>query len=281
MNLAPPVIEEAVRRALAEDLGHGHDITSELLVPEGLRTTAVMRAREEGVLAGLPCAIEAFRQMSADIILEPGKKDGERLAPGDEILKIEGPARALLTAERTALNFVTMLSGIATQTTAYVDAVTGTHAKIVCTRKTMPGLRALQKYAVRMGGGYPHRHGLDDAILIKDNHIALAGSAGRAIELARSKAGHMVKIEIEVDNIKQLEEVLNQGGADCVLLDNMTLDEMRECVQLASGRVILEASGNVNLDTVGSIAETGVDVISAGALTHSFKSLDIGLDINF
>ncbi len=279
MKLPQLIIEDTVRKALLEDLGHGHDVTSELLIPEDHKASAALRAREPGILAGLPCALAAFGLTEETLQFTPHKSDGEKLEAEEVILTVKGSARAILTAERTALNFITMMSGIATQTAKYVEAIKGTGAAIICTRKTMPGLRPLQKYAVRTGGGFNHRHGLDDGILIKDNHIALAGSPARAIELARSGAGHMVKVEIEVDSYEQLLEVLDHGGADSVLLDNMTPEELRKCVNEAKGRVITQASGGVNLDTVRETAETGVDLIAIGALTHTVKSLDIGLDM--
>ncbi|NCC21155.1 MAG: carboxylating nicotinate-nucleotide diphosphorylase [Alphaproteobacteria bacterium] len=274
------IVEEAVRRALLEDLGHGHDATTNALVPATKNGKAVMRARKGGVLAGLPCALKAFRLLDRDIELRAFKSDGDPVDKGEEILAVKGRAASILTGERTALNFMTHLSGVASETRRYVEAVKGTKAKIVCTRKTLPGLRVLQKYAVRKGGGSNHRFGLDDGILIKDNHIALAGGISRAIVAARKNAGHMVRIEIEVDTTAQLEDVLKTGGVDSVLLDNMSPDEMREAVRMVAGRIVTQASGNVHLDTVRAIAETGVDLISVGALTHSARALDIGLDID-
>jgi nicotinate-nucleotide pyrophosphorylase (carboxylating) len=240
-----------------------------------------MRARRGGVLAGLPCAMAAFRLLDAELAVDVHKSDGDAVEEGDAILSVAGRATAILTAERTALNFVTLLSGVASETRRYVEAVHGTRANITCTRKTIPGLRALQKYAVRMGGGHNHRFGLSDGILIKDNHIAIAGGLAEAIALAHRNAGHMVKIEIEVDTLAQLQEVLGAGGVDSVLLDNMALDQLREAIAMVAGRMATEASGAVNLDTVRAIAETGVDLISIGALTHSVTALDIGLDIDF
>jgi nicotinate-nucleotide pyrophosphorylase (carboxylating) len=280
VSLSPLIVEAAARRALLEDLGHGLDVTTDALVPAGKTGTAVMRARRAGVLAGLPCAVAAFRLLDADLAVDLHKADGETLEAGDDILAVSGRAATILTAERTALNFVTLLSGVATQTRRYVEAVRGTHAKIICTRKTLPGLRALQKDAVRMGGGRNHRFGLSDGILIKDNHIAMAGGIGEAIALARTSVGHMVKIEVEVDTLDQLREVMAAGGVDSVLLDNMTPEQMREAVAMVAGRFATQASGNVCLDTVRAIAETGVDLISVGALTHSGTALDIGLDID-
>ncbi len=280
MSLSPLIVEEAVRRALLEDLGAGCDLTTEALVPEAKTGKAAMRARRAGVLAGLPCALAAFRLLDPGLAVDLHKADGDRLEQGDAILSVAGRAAAILTAERTALNFVTLLSGVASETRHYVEAVQGTRATIVCTRKTVPGLRALQKYAVRMGGGGNHRFGLGDGILIKDNHIAMAGGIAEAIHRARDRAGHMVKIEIEVDTLDQLRKVIDSGGVDSVLLDNMTPDQMREAVTMIAGRMATEASGAVRLDTVRAIAESGVDLISAGALTHSVTALDIGLDID-
>jgi nicotinate-nucleotide pyrophosphorylase (carboxylating) len=280
LSLSPLIFEETVRRALLEDLGYGLDVTKDALVPGTKTGKAVMRARRPGVLAGLPCAIAAFRLLDAKIAVRVHKADGDRLEEGDDILAVAGRAATILTAERTALNFLTLLSGVATETRRYVKAVESTRAKIICTRKTLPGLRTLQKYAVRMGGGHNHRIGLSDGILIKDNHIAMAGGIAGAIALACKSAGHMVKIEIEVDTLAQLQEVLDVGGIDSVLLDNMTPDQMRDAVTIVAGRMATEASGTVRLDTVRAIAETGVDLISVGALTHSVTALDIGLDID-
>jgi nicotinate-nucleotide pyrophosphorylase (carboxylating) len=277
--LSPVVIEDTVRRALAEDLGRAGDITSIATIPERTQAHALLAARRPGVLAGLACAAEAFRQLRAELEFAARKRDGDRVSAGDVVAKISGNARAILAAERTALNFLTHLSGIATLTTAFVDKVKHTRARIVCTRKTIPGLRALEKYAVRCGGGMNHRFGLDDAILIKDNHIAVAGGVAAALQAARASAGHLVKIEIEVDSLAQLEEVLHAGGADVALLDNMGTKTIAHAVNLARGRLLLEASGGVALDTVAAIAETGVDMISVGALTHSAPALDLGLDV--
>jgi nicotinate-nucleotide pyrophosphorylase (carboxylating) len=212
-------------------------------------------------------------------VLEAHARDGARVEAGTPLITISGPARAILAAERTALNFVGHLSGIATATAEYMRRVAGTKARIVCTRKTAPGLRALEKYAVRCGGGFNHRFGLDDAILIKDNHIAVAGGIRAVLQRAKNAAGHLVKIEIEVDTIEQLQEVLAVGLADAVLLDNMDIAQLRRAVALVAGRLVLEASGGITLDTVAAIAATGVDYISSGALTHSVTNLDIGLDI--
>ena len=277
--LSPLVIEDAVRRALEEDLGRAGDITSAATIPAGTKAHATLAARKPGVLAGLACAAEAFRQLDPAIEFHAKKRDGDALKPGDVVADIAGDARAVLTAERVALNFATHLSGIATLTAAFVDKVKHTKAKIVCTRKTIPGLRAFEKYAVRCGGGMNHRFGLDDAVLIKDNHIAVAGGVAAALKAARASIGHLVKVEIEVDSLDQLSEVLKTGGADVALLDNMDAATMKRAVEMVSDKISLEASGGVNLDTVAAVAETGVDMISVGALTHSAPALDLGLDI--
>jgi nicotinate-nucleotide pyrophosphorylase (carboxylating) len=277
--LSPLVIEDAVRRALEEDLGRAGDITSAATIPAGTKARATLAARKPGVLAGLACAAEAFHQLDPAIEFHARKRDGDALKAGDVVANIAGDAHAMLTGERVALNFATHLSGIATLTAAFVARVKHTRAKIVCTRKTVPGLRALEKYAVRCGGGMNHRFGLDDAVLIKDNHIAVAGGVAAALKAARAAAGHLVKVEIEVDSLDQLAEVLKTGGADVALLDNMDTAAMKRAVEMVSGKISLEASGGVNLDTVAAIAETGVDMISVGALTHSAPALDLGLDI--
>jgi nicotinate-nucleotide pyrophosphorylase (carboxylating) len=271
--------ESVVRAALAEDYGLGGDLTSEATVPSGTHGRASLVAREPGVLAGLELACEAFRSLDPDVRCEIAVRDGERLVAGTVIAAIACDARALLGAERTALNLLSHLSGIATATSHYVAAA-GERVAIVETRKTLPGLRALQKYAVRAGGGANHRLRLDDAILIKDNHIALAGGVMEALDRAFARAGHLVKIEIEVDSLDQLDTVLaHPRGADVVLLDNFTTEALTEAVRRARGRVVLEASGGITLETVAAVAATGVDVISIGALTHSVRALDIGLDI--
>jgi nicotinate-nucleotide pyrophosphorylase (carboxylating) len=269
--------EPLVRTALLEDLGRAGDITADAIVPADKRASLMLRARQPGVVAGLDIARTAFQLVSPEISLIAQRPDGSVVTPGEVIAEIEGPARGLLTGERTALNFLCHLSGVATATASLVSAAQGTKARIVCTRKTTPGLRALQKYAVRAGGGCNHRFGLDDAMLIKDNHIALAGSVRTAIERAKENAGHLVKIEVEVDTLAQLEQVLTLG-VDAVLLDNMTTDELRQAVEMTDGRAITEASGRITAASVRAIAETGVDLISAGWLTHSSAALDIGLD---
>jgi nicotinate-nucleotide pyrophosphorylase (carboxylating) len=279
MSLPPArvMIEPLVRAALLEDLGRAGDITTDAIVPAGLRARAVLRAREKGRVAGLDLAKLAFELIDPEIAVEVAIGDGALVAPGSVIAAIKGPARGILAAERTALNFLCRLSGIAAATAALVAAVAGTTAKIVCTRKTTPCLRAIEKYAVRAGGGANHRFGLDDAILIKDNHIVIAGSVTEALRRARAAAGHLVKIEVEIDNVEQLIEAL-AGDADAVLLDNMSLGMLAEAVAMASGRAITEASGRITVTTAPAIAATGVDLISTGWLTHSAPALDIGLD---
>jgi nicotinate-nucleotide pyrophosphorylase (carboxylating) len=275
--LLPFMYEPLVRTALLEDLGRAGDITADAIVPADKRAALVLRARQPGIVAGLDIARTVFQLVSPDISLTAARPDGSVVAPGDIIAEIDGPARGLLTGERTALNFLCHLSGVATATASLVSATQGTKARIVCTRKTTPGLRALEKYAVRAGGGSNHRFGLDDAMLIKDNHIALAGGIRTAIERAKAHAGHLVKIEVEVDTLAQLEQVLALG-VDAVMLDNMTTDELRQAVAMVDGRAITEASGRITATTAGAIAATGVDLISAGWLTHSSAALDIGLD---
>jgi len=277
--LSPLLIDDAVRSALDEDLGRAGDITSIATIPETTPARAIMVARQPGVIAGLPLAVEAFRQLAPDMTIEAHARDGDHVAKGKSLLTVTGPARAVLSAERVALNFVGRLSGIATLTASYVAETAGTKLRICCTRKTTPGLRALEKYAVRCGGGFNHRFGLDDAILIKDNHIAVAGSIAAVLERARAVAGHLVKTEIEVDTLDQLREVLATGLADVVLLDNMDIPTLREAVSIAAGRVVLEVSGGVTVDSIAGIATTGVDYASSGALTHSAPNFDVALDI--
>jgi len=273
----PLAVEPVVRAALEEDLGRAGDITSQLTVPQARTVTARLVARKPGRIAGLVCAEAAFRLIDANVTFAASAADGSDVVGGTLLATVKGSARNILTAERVALNFLGPLSGTATATAALVKAVEGTSARIVCTRKTLPGLRSLQKYAVRCGGGFNHRFGLDDAAMVKDNHIAAAGGIAPAFAALRAGLGHMVKIEVEVDSITQLEEALAHG-ADTILLDNMSLDNLRRAVRLAKGRAVLEASGNVTLATVRAIAETGVDYISSGAITHSAPNLDIGLD---
>jgi len=277
--LSPLAIDAAVVRALDEDLGCAGDVTSISTIPETTPAGAIMVARQAGIIAGLPLAIATFQKLSPDIRIEPHVRDGATVKKGQHLLTISGPARAVLTGERTALNFVGRLSGVASLTAEYVQRTEGTKLRVTCTRKTTPGLRALEKYAVRCGGGFNHRFGLDDAILIKDNHIAVAGGITAVLQRARGFTGHLVKIEIEVDTLDQLREVLGTGLADVVLLDNMNTAELTEAVKLAQGRVLLEASGGVTLDSIAVIAATGVDYVSSGALTHSASSFDVALDI--
>ncbi|PWC59223.1 nicotinate-nucleotide pyrophosphorylase [Azospirillum sp. TSH7] len=276
--LHPLTIEPIVRAALAEDLGRAGDITTDSIIPADAVATARIAARKDGRVAGLEAALIAFRLLDPGISVTVERADGDDVAPGGTIASLTGKARALLTAERTALNLMGRLSGIATATRALVREVEGTNARIVCTRKTTPGLRVLEKHAVKLGGGFNHRFGLDDAVLIKDNHIAVAGGVRPAVERVRAAIGHMVKVEVEVDTLDQLDELLGLP-VDVVLLDNMDPDTLRRAVRMVDGRLLTEASGNVTLATVRAIAETGVDMISCGWLTHSAPNLDLGLDM--
>jgi nicotinate-nucleotide pyrophosphorylase (carboxylating) len=277
MTLPAIMIEPAVRAALLEDLGRAGDITTDAIVPAETRTETALMARQNGVVAGLDFALTAFRLIDPAIEAIIDRPDGTRLAPGDRIAVIKGPARGILTAERTALNFLCHLSGVASATRSIVDAIAGTRAQVCCTRKTMPGLRAAQKYAIRVGGGSNHRFGLDDAVLIKDNHVAIAGGVRAAVERARAHVGHLVKIELEVDTLAQLEEALRLR-IDAVLLDNMGPETLRQAVAMVDGRAVTEASGRIRPDTAPTIAASGVDLLSVGWLTHSATVLDIGLD---
>lgn len=271
------LFDDLVRATLREDLGLAGDVTTDAIVPEALTASAALVTRKPGVVAGLDVAVHAFRLLDPNMSVRIESPDGTKIAAGATIASFTGEARALLTAERTALNFLCHLSGIATATAQLCAAAEGHKARIVCTRKTTPGLRTLEKYAVRMGGGGNHRFGLDDAVLIKDNHIAIAGGIHPAIERARQHAGHLTKIEVEVDTLAQLEEVLALG-VDVVLLDNMSPATLSEAVKMIDGRCLAEASGNVTRETVAAIAASGVDLISVGWLTHSAPALDIGLD---
>lgn len=271
------LVARAVEQALAEDLGTRGDLTTDATVSKHATAKATFGARREGVIAGLSVAEAAFHAIDADVDFVPCVADGDRVAAGAVVARVKGPARALLTAERVALNFLCHMSGIATLTRRYVDAVAGTRARIIDTRKTTPGLRAFEKYAVRCGGGFNHRSGLYDAILIKDNHIVAAGGIERAIAAARAHAGHMVKIEVEVGTLDELAAALKHP-IDAVLLDNMDVTVLQQAVEMVHGRVLTEASGGVTLETVRAIADTGVDLISVGALTHSAPILDLGLD---
>jgi len=276
MPLLDAVVEPIVRTALMEDVGRGVDVSAALL-GRNARFDGFLRTRRPGIIAGMQAARIAFGLTDAAIAFTPLKEDGAMVAAGEILARVQGVAASVLTAERTALNFLTLLSGCATLTGRYVEAVRGEKARIAATRKTLPGLRALQKEAVRLGGGWPHRFGLDDAILVKDNHIAAAGGVTAALAQARSMAGHMRVIEVEVDTLDQLQEALAHEP-QIVLLDNFSLEDLRHAVALTAGQAVLEASGGVTLETVADIAATGVDVISVGALTHSAPALDIGLD---
>ncbi len=271
------MIEHIVRAALLEDLGRAGDITTDAVIPANSTMSGVIAARQPGVIAGANAAVMAFALMDSAVVATIEKPDGSRVKPGDVVIRLSGPARAILSAERVALNLMGHLSGVATATAMLVDAAKPHKARIVCTRKTTPGLRVLEKHAVRAGGGSNHRFGLDDAVLIKDNHIAVAGGVRAAIERARAGVGHLVKIEVEVDTLAQLDEAL-AVGADAVLLDNMTPDQLREAVKKVNGRAITEASGGISLATVNAVAASGVDLISTGAITHSAAVLDLGLD---
>ena len=272
------IIEPVVRAALLEDLGRAGDITTDAVVPAEARVEAVIAARQPGVLAGLDAALLAFELLDPMLRIERLRADGDRISPGETVAQISGRARGMLGAERTALNLLSRMSGVATATRALADAIAGYKAKIVCTRKTTPGLRALEKEAVRLGGGANHRFGLDDAMLIKDIHIALAGGVRQALERAQRHAGHLVKIELEVDTLDQLAEAL-EVGVDAVLLDNMTPETLRRAVAMVGGRAVTEASGRITLETASAVAATGVDLISCGWITHSAPILDLGLDI--
>ncbi len=275
--LSPLEIDDAVTRALAEDLGRAGDVTSIATIPETTPARAIVVARKAGTIAGLPLLAACFTRLAPDMSITANARDGDTVAAKTSLMTIAGPARAVLSAERAALNFLGHLSGISTATAAFVRKAGKT--RICCTRKTTPGLRALEKYAIRCGGGFNHRFGLDDAILIKDNHVAVAGGVRPVLERARAAAGHLVKIEIEVDLLDQLKEVLATGLADVVLLDNFDVAMMKMAVATVAGKLVIEASGGVTLDNIAEIAATGVDYASSGALTHSSPSLDVALDI--
>jgi len=273
----PLLVEPSVRAALVEDLGRAGDLTTDLLIDPDHRAQARIMSRAQGTLSGLVCAAGAFRLMDAETEVVCGVLDGETVHADGCIATLRGRTRALLSAERVALNFIGRLSGIATATRALIAALAGTGTRVVCTRKTTPGLRMLEKYAVRCGGGFNHRFGLDDAVLVKDNHIAAAGGLKPALDHVRSGLGHMTKLEVEVDTLQQLEEALSLG-VDAILLDNMTIAELKEAVALTRGRAVLEASGGITLETAREIALTGVDCISSGAITHSAPALNVALD---
>ncbi|MDA8654959.1 carboxylating nicotinate-nucleotide diphosphorylase [Alphaproteobacteria bacterium] len=276
--LNPERIRALVTHALMEDLGDAGDLTSLSVIPDNAIAQVDIVARDTGVCAGLDFAEEAFKQLAPSNQVSRFVKDGDPLQPGTKLMHIEGHARSILSAERVALNFMGHMSGIASETAKLVKCISGTHAKICDTRKTTPGLRAIEKYAVRMGGGVNHRFGLYDAILIKDNHIAVAGSISKALEQAFAYAGHMVQVEIEVDTLDQLQEAL-ASGAGVILLDNMSPEQLSQAVEITNKRAKLEASGRVSLETVRDIALSGVDYISVGRITHSAPCLDLGLDI--
>ncbi|GJD48779.1 putative nicotinate-nucleotide pyrophosphorylase [carboxylating] [Methylobacterium crusticola] len=272
------LVEPIVRAALREDLGRAGDLTTDAIVPAGARFRGAIVARQAGTVAGTGAAVLAFGLLDAAVAATVERPDGARVVPGETVIRLEGPARAILTAERTALNLLCRLSGVASATASLVAAARPHgRARIVCTRKTTPGLRALEKHAVRAGGGANHRFGLDDAVLIKDNHVAVAGGIAPAMRRARAGVGHLVGIEVEVDTLAQLEEALAEG-ADAVLLDNMDPEQLRRAVALIDGRAVSEASGRITRETVGAVAATGVDLISAGWITHSAAIIDLGLD---
>jgi nicotinate-nucleotide pyrophosphorylase (carboxylating) len=281
-HLPPVLIRQSVEAALIEDLGRAGDITSNATIPPQAKAKAVLATRQDGILCGMPLAAEAFRQIDPEIEVKIEADEGDHISAGDVVAKLSGNARAVLAAERVALNYLMRLSGIATCTARFQAEIAHTEARVTCTRKTIPGHRAFDKYAVKCGGGSNHRFGLDDAILIKDNHIAVAGGVRLALQRAREWAGHLVKVEIEVDTLDQFREALS-GSPDVVLLDNMTTDQLSEAVAInranKAGRMVLEASGNVDLDTIRAIAETGVDYISTSKITMAAPTLDLGLDI--
>ncbi len=272
------LFEDIVRQSLVEDLGRGGDLTTDSIIDAGARFSGRIVARRAGRLAGGGVAALAFELMDTRVVVKRLMDDGAEIFSGAPLMVVEGSARAILAAERTALNFLGRLAGIATLTAEYVRAVSGTKARVVCTRKTTPGLRSLEKYAVRCGGGFNHRFGLDDAVLIKDNHLAVAGSIVQAVERVRSTIGHTVKIELEVDSLDQLEQALTVG-VESVLLDNMNPETLSTAVKMVGNRAITEASGGITLETAAEIAATGVDCLSVGALTHSAPCLDVGLDV--
>jgi len=269
------MIRDILERAFREDMPLG-DITTDYTVPENSVSKAVITAKQDGVIAGLEVCMEAFKMLDPDVKLQPLAKDGDFVNKGDRILMIEGKSRAMLKAERTALNLLQRLSGIASETRKYVDRISGYKAKVVDTRKTTPGLRLLEKYAVRVGGGTNHRFSLSDGVLIKDNHIKAAGGIRQAVEAVRKRIPHTVKIEVETETLEQVKEALD-SGADIIMLDNMTPELMKQAVELIAGKALTEASGNVKLDNIEEVAATGVDIISVGAITHSVKAMDISM----
>jgi nicotinate-nucleotide pyrophosphorylase (carboxylating) len=272
------LIEEAVRAALLEDLGRAGDITSNATIPPDAKAVATLSTREDGVLCGIEFARTAFRLIDQGLSFDARLEDGAALKKGDIIAVVSGPARSLLSGERVALNFMMHLSGVASYTAKFAEIIAHTKARVTCTRKTLPGLRAFEKYAVRIGGGSTHRYGLDDAILIKDNHIAVAGGVRQAIRAGKAFAGHLVKVECEVISLEQLREALEEKP-DVILLDNMAPELLEKAVKIAGGKVVLEASGGISFDTIKAVAETGVDFISTSKITMSAPTLDVGLDV--
>lgn len=272
------ILEPMIRAALHEDLGTYGDITTRTVIPVGTTYQARLNAREPGFVSGQQIAALAFRLVDPELKITVHKTDGDRIEPGDLVMEIQGSAASILSAERVALNFAGRLSGIATLTAAFVAQTKGTGTRVTCTRKTTPGLRLVEKQAVLHGGGFNHRFSLSDAILIKDNHIAAAGGIRPVLQAVKAKASHMVRCEIEVDRLDQLAQVLDEGGADVVLLDNMDTATLHEAVKMTAGKLLLEASGNMRLERIAEVAATGVDYISSGALTHSAQTLDLGLD---
>jgi nicotinate-nucleotide pyrophosphorylase (carboxylating) len=277
-TLTPLLLDRLVRAALDEDLGRAGDITSQAIISPATAARAVIASRQDGVFAGLPFVEATFQTLDPKVGISSELYDGDRIAKGQVLCRVEGDARALLAAERVALNFLMHLSGIATLTAAYAAEIAHTKARVCCTRKTIPGLRIAEKYAVRCGGGANHRFGLDDAVLIKDNHIAIAGSVAEAVQAARAHVGHLVKVEVEVDTLEQLKEAL-EASPDAVLLDNMDPGQLAEAVKTNAGRAILEASGNIDLTTIRAVAESGVDFISTSKITMAAPTLDVGLDV--
>lgn len=278
MSLPDFLLEPLVRMALTEDLAPMGDATTRAVIPAGVTYQARLNAREAGVVSGMQIAAMAFRLVDPALKIETKIADGQPCAPGDVLMTIEGSAASILMGERVALNFAGRMTGIATLTAGFVAQTAGTKTRITCTRKTTPGLRAIEKLAVTHGGGFNHRYGLSDAILIKDNHVAAAGGIRAVLEAAKAARSHMMRIELEVDRIEQFEEALAVGGADVVLLDNMDTETLKAAVRINAGRVTLEASGNMKLERIAEVAATGVDYISSGALTHSARTLDLGLD---
>ncbi|WP_432775739.1 carboxylating nicotinate-nucleotide diphosphorylase [Brevibacillus gelatini] len=271
-------LERKIEEWLQEDIGFG-DVTTLSTIPESEQGTGILYAKEAGVIAGLPIARQVFATVDPDLVFTAKVEEGQRVEVGQELAEVSGSVRSILSGERLALNLMQRLSGIATQTSEYVAAVAGTKARVVDTRKTTPGLRFLEKYAVRVGGGHNHRFALYDAVMIKDNHIKGAGGIAQAVAAARAAIPHTMTVEVEAESLEQVREAL-EAGADIIMLDNMSLETMREAVTLIDGRAVVEASGGVSLETIGNIAKTGVDVISVGALTHSVKAFDISLDLN-